>query len=68
MRSSYGLTLTGFSPSVWRSEAPLQYITKDSTLYKGLIDNDEFVARFGEAFAETVDATTRTMAIKNIVK
>jgi len=68
MRNAYSITLLGFSPSVWQSEARLQYLDKNSKVSSNLIDNNDFVKKFGQQYTDKVASVTRELVIGKLIK
>lgn len=68
MRNDYALTLAGFSPSVWRNNSRLQYLSADTMVNPKLVGFDDFVKQFGVEYANRVMAVTRRDVIVDELK
>jgi len=66
MRNDYGLTLGGFSPSVWRSAARLEFLSKDTQVNPKLLGYGDFVKQFGLDYVEKVMSVTRDVVVAEL--
>ncbi|GEM_PF-1455289 len=68
MRNAYGITLGGFSPSVWQSTSRLEYLVSDTHISSALVDYDDFVKQFGIDYEKKVMSVTRDLVVAQLRK